>query len=545
MAQSRMDTRPDESAVTQPPLGPAGMLRWAWRTLTSMRTALFLLLLLAVGAVPGSIWPQRNIDAGRVSDYLAGHRGTGPWLDRLGFFDVYSSPWFAAIYLLLFVSLVGCVLPRSKLHWRAMRAQPPRAPARFEQLPEHREAEVDGTPKDVLVMAADVLRGRSHSGRLRTGRRYRVRSEGLWLSAESGYLRESGNLVFHLALIVVIVAVAVGHLFGWRGDRILITGKSFSNTVSAYDTFDPGPWVDIGGLSPFTVAVDRLDVTFEEHSSGAQRGAPRDFTAYTRTQASPEAPEVSQILKVNGPLKFGGTSVFLLGNGYAPVITVRDRAGRVLMREATPFLPQDANYKSVGAIKVSAASPKQLGLFGFFLPSEYLDRDGGPSSFFPDLKNPALALGVYEGELYPQGRPQSVYTLSTEKMTQVKDARGEPLRLLLKPGQTTQLPGGRGSVTFDAVQRWAGLSIRYDPGKLIALGGAVAALAGLIASLMIRRRRVFVRVRPAGRRTVVSIAGLSKNEDPGLGAVIEDLLASIAGQSGTRHTGTKGSGSKV
>src|SRR5450631_4259396 len=107
MTQSRMDTRPDETAVTQPTLGPIGMVRWAWRQLTSMRTALFLLLLLAIGAVPGSIWPQRNIDAGRVADYLLRHRSSGPWLDRLGFFDVYSSPWFAAIYLLLFVSLVG------------------------------------------------------------------------------------------------------------------------------------------------------------------------------------------------------------------------------------------------------------------------------------------------------------------------------------------------------------------------------------------------------------------------------------------------------
>lgn len=525
-----MDTRPDESDVTQPTIGVIGMLRWAWRQLTSMRTALFLLLLLAIGAVPGSIWPQRNIDAGRVADYLASHRSTGPWLDRLGFFDVYSSSWFAAIYLLLFVSLVGCVVPRSKIHWRAMRAQPPRAPSRLERLPEHGEIEVDGSPEDVLRAAREVLKGRHGLGRFS-----RVRSDGLSLSAESGYLRETGNLVFHAALIVVIVAVAVGHLFGWRGDRILATGKSFSNTISAYDTFDPGPWVDTEGLSPFTVAVDRLDVTFEERAGGAQRGAPRDFTAYTRTQTSPQAPEVSQILKVNGPLKFGGASVFLLGNGYAPVITVRDAKGQVLMREATPFLPQDANYKSVGAIKVSAASPKQLGFFGFFLPSEYLDKDAGPSSFFPDLKNPALALGVYEGELYPQGRPQSVYTLSTEKMTQLKNAKGDPLRLLLKPGQTAQLPDGRGSITFDSVQRWAGLSIRYDPGKVLALAGAVAALLGLIASLMIRRRRVFVRVRLVGRRTVVSIGGLAKGEDPGLGATIEDLLNAI-----TERTGTKG-----
>src|SRR5665647_61730 len=544
MTQSRMDTRPDENDVTQPTLGVVGMLRWAWRRLTSMRTALFLLLLLAIGAVPGSIWPQRNIDAGRVADYLARHRSTGPWLDRLGFFDVYSSPWFAAVYLLLFVSLAGCVVPRSKMHWEAMRAQPPRAPHRLERLPEHGQIEVDGTPEDVLQVAGDVLARRKVLGgrssvRRSLGGHWRVRSDGLWLSAESGYLRETGNLVFHIALIVVIVAVAVGHLFGWRGDRILVAGKSFSNAVPAYDTFDPGPWVDTEGLAPFSVAIDKLDVTFEEHSSGAQRGAPRDFTAYTRTRTSPDAPQIHQILKVNGPLTFGGTSVFLLGNGYAPVITVRDGAGQVLMHEATPFLPQDANYKSVGAIKVSAASPKQLGFVGFFLPSEYLDKDAGPSSFFPDLKNPALVLGAYEGELYPQGRPQSVYTLSTEQMTPLKDARGEPLRLLLKQGQTIELPGGRGSITFDAVQRWAGLSTRYDPGKLLALMGAFAALAGLIASLVIRRRRVFVRVRPIGPRTVVSIGGLAKGEDPGLGAAIEDLFDAIAQRIGNKGSGTK------
>jgi cytochrome c biogenesis protein len=524
-----MDTRPEESDVTQPTLGPVGMVRWAWRQLTSMRTALFLLLLLAVGAVPGSIWPQRNIDAGRVADYLARHQGTGPWLDHLGFFDVYSSPWFASIYLMLFVSLVGCVVPRSKIHWRAMRAQPPRAPGRLERLPEHGRVEVDGAPEEVLRVARDLLRSRQF-----LGSHCRLRRDGLTLSAESGYLRETGNLVFHGALIVVIVAVAVGHLFGWRGDRILVTGNSFSNTISAFDTFDPGPWVDTEGLSPFTVAVDRLDVTFEKIAGGAQRGAPRDFTAYTRTQTSPDAPWVRQVLKVNGPLTFGGTSVFLLGNGYAPVITVRDARGQVLMHEATPFLPQDANYKSVGAIKVSAASPQQLGFFGLFLPSEYLDKEAGPSSFFPDLMNPALALGVYEGDLYPQGRAQSVYTLSTERMTQLRDARGEPLRLLLKPGQSAQLPQGRGSISFDGVQRWAGLSIRYDPGKLVALGGAVVVLAGLIASLMIRRRRVFVRVQPLGGRTVVSIGGLAKGEDPRLGATIEELLATIAQRSGTK-----------
>jgi cytochrome c biogenesis protein len=539
--QTPLDTRPDERddrAVTLPNLGVLGMLRWAWRQLTSMRTALFLLLLLAIAAVPGSIWPQRNIDAGRVADYLAEHHTVGPWLDRLGFFDVYSSPWFAAIYLLLFVSLVGCVVPRSRIHWHAMRARPPRPPRRLERLAEHGEVVVDGSPEDVVRTARDVLRAR----------RFRVHAhEPDSLSAESGYLRETGNLVFHLALIVVIVAIALGHLLGWRGDVIVPTGETFSNTISAYDTIDPGPWVDAETLSPFSVAVDKLDVTFEEQATGAQRGAPRDFTAYTTTRDAPGAPPRKQVLKVNHPLSLGGASVFLLGNGYAPVITVRDGKGEVLYHQATPFLAQDNNYKSVGAVKVSAASPKQLGFFGFFLPSAFLDPKTGPSSYFPALKNPALALGVYEGELYPGGRPQSVYTLSTEKMKQLTTDKGDPLRLWLQPGQTIALPGGRGSITFDGVQRFAGLSIRHDPGKALALWGALAALAGLIASLMIRRRRVFVRVRAlepgesaagsaptdvATPRTVVTIGGLAKGEDAGLAGAIEALLGTIAERTG-------------
>ncbi len=538
---SQMDTRPGEvDDVTLPRLGPAGLLRWGWRQLTSMRTALLLLLLLAVGAIPGSIWPQRNIDAGRVADYLDQHHSLGPWLDRFSFFDVYSSPWFASIYLLLFISLIGCVLPRSRIHWRAMRAEPPRAPMRLDRLPEHVTVVVDADPEDVLRTARRVLRAK----------RFRVRThrddEPDAVSAERGYLRETGNLVFHLALIAVIVAVAVGHLFGWRGDVIVPVGQRFSSTISAYDTIDPGPWVNPERLPSFEVAVDRLDVSFEERAVGAQFGAPRDFTAFTTTRQDPGAPAEKQVLKVNQPLSLGGASVFLLGNGYAPVITVRDAKGQVLYHEATPFLPQDNNYRSVGAVKVSGASPKQLGFAGLFLPSAVIDKNVGPTSYFPDLKAPALALTAWEGDLYPGGRPQSVYSLGTRSMTQLRTARGQPVRIWLTPGATVQLPGGRGSISMGSVPRFAGLSIRHDPGKMLALWGSLAALAGLIASLVIRRRRVFVRVAPATPQdqpartddhaaqqpSVITIGGLAKGQDVALAAYIEALLATITERTG-------------
>ncbi|HRW18035.1 MAG TPA: cytochrome c biogenesis protein ResB [Dermatophilaceae bacterium] len=501
------------SDVVQPRLGPIGWLRWSWRSLTSMRTALFLLLLLSVAAVPGSLFPQRSIDPGRVADFLATNPGTGPWLDRLSFFDVYTSPWFSAIYLLLVISLIGCIVPRSRLHWHALRSQPPRAPRRLERLEANTTVPYAGSPADALAVATAALRRR----------RYRVHShDDSSVSAESGYLRETGNLVFHVALCAVIVGVAVGHLFGWRGDVVVPEGQTFVSTLRGYHTFTAGPLVDRSSVPVFAVTVDRFDVRFEEQVGGSQFGAPRGFTAYTRTSEDPGAPgdqPREQVLTVNEPLSIEGADVYLLGNGYAPVITVRDASGAVLYRQATPFLAQDNLYTSVGAVKVPSASPKMLGFSGFFLPTADPTYANGPQSTFPALKNPELALDVWEGNLFPGGRPQSVYSLTTTELTQVPRADGAPLRIRLGLGQTYELPGGRGSITFESVSRFAGLSVRTDPGKGFTLYAALLTIAGLVASLLVRRRRVFVRV--DGSQLV--IGGLAKNADPGLAGFVAEL----------------------
>ncbi len=518
----RRRTEPDPSL---PRLGAVGWVRWAWRQLTSMRTALFLLLMLSVAAVPGSIFPQRNIDAGRVADYIAQNPTTSPWLDRLGFFEVYSSPWFSAIYLLLFISLVGCIVPRTRVHVAALRATPPRAPSRLTRLDVHAEVQTDLPPDEALAVAREVLRRK----------RFRLHShDATSVSGEAGYLRETGNLVFHLALTGIIIGMAVGHVLGWRGDVILAEGDRFASSAGTYNTISPGPWVDTETLPPFVLGLDRLDVKFNE-SAGRDFGKPREFTAYATLQREPGAPVTKEEVSVNHPITVDGADVFLLGNGYTPVITVRDAKGEILYREATPFLPQDANYRSVGVIKVPSASPKQLGLTGFFLPTAEPTFVHGPASIFPDAKDPEVALSIWEGNLFPDDAPQSVYTLNTDEMTQVAKADGSPALIRLKPGQTYTIPGGRGTVTFDSVKRFAGLSVRTDPGAPISLVSAGLATAGLILGLTVKRRRVFVRVRsvtsgaagvdsgagPGGRpATVVTIGGLSKDSDAGLAAIV-------------------------
>ncbi|WP_281444731.1 cytochrome c biogenesis protein ResB, partial [Paenarthrobacter nicotinovorans] len=134
-AEGKLQQAKSEAAV--PVLGFKGMLRWAWTQLTSMRTALFLLLLLAVGAVPGSLFPQRAANPVTVTEWIKNNPATGPFLDALQMFDVYSSAWFSAIYILLFISLIGCVTPRAIAHYKAMKSQPPRTPKRLSRLPEY------------------------------------------------------------------------------------------------------------------------------------------------------------------------------------------------------------------------------------------------------------------------------------------------------------------------------------------------------------------------------------------------------------------------
>lgn len=518
--------------MTQPRLGPAGWGRWAWRQLTSMRAALLLLLCLAVAAVPGSIWPQRNIDAAKVADYLQRHPAAGPWMDRIGLFDVYASPWFAAIYLLLLISLIGCIGPRTKHYLRAYRAAPPRAPRHLDRLDAHGQVQVSGTSQDVLQRTRSILRSR----------RYRTHAHDQHtISAESGQLGEAGNLLFHASLALIVIAVAAGHLFGWRGDAIVPEGQSLTNTLSSYGTFSPGPWVDTERLTPFTVRVDSMRATFEEHASGAQFGAPRIFTAKVTLADRPGDPTRQTTLAVNKPLSLPGAKAFLLGNGYAPVVTVRDSTGRVVYRDATPFLPQDNNYRSTGAIKVSGLPKgRQLGFTGLFLPTAVLDPATGPISMFPALKSPALVLTAFEGELYPGGRPQNVYTLSTDAMTQLRQPNGDPVRIWLTPGSTVQLPGGRGSISLDSVSRFAGLSVRHDPAKPFALVGAMGVMLGLTFSFATRRRRVFVRVTPvpgdAWRRpkTIVAFGAIAKGGDPRLHAAVEGLISELTSSEGER-----------
>ena len=235
----------------------AAYARNTWRTLTSMGTALALLFLLALGAIPGALVPQRSLNAAKVDQYLVDHPVIGPWLDRLQVFDVFSSFWFTAIYVLLFVSLVGCLTPRLGEHIRSLRAEPVAAPRNLARLPRHASVELTGNADEVATEVTERLKGWR-----RITRRVDDVTE---ISAEKGYLREFGNIVFHFSLLGLLVAVAAGKLFGYEGNVIVVAngGPGFcSASPAAFDSFRAGNTVDGTSLLPICLRVNDFDAQY-------------------------------------------------------------------------------------------------------------------------------------------------------------------------------------------------------------------------------------------------------------------------------------------
>ncbi|SKC41021.1 cytochrome c biogenesis protein ResB [Okibacterium fritillariae] len=521
----------DNNSIEQPKLGFVGWIRFAWRQLTSMRTALFLLLMLAIAAVPGSLVPQRSSDPNGVTQYFRDNPSLAPVLDNMQFFDVYGSAWFSAIYLLLFISLIGCVIPRTKHHFQAMRARPPRTPARLNRLDSYTEQTVEGADAASAISSARTLLKKS-------GYRVEMYEGGgsLSVSAERGYLRETGNLVFHSALVGILLAIGVGGGFGYAGQRVVVEGQTFVNTLLDYNSFNPGRFFNPDTLSPYALTVDDFAVEYEKQNLDAY-GQAIDYTAKVTTRSPGQEPE-KQTIKVNEPLRYDNTDVYLLGNGYAPKITVRDPQGKAVFTDSVPFLPQDANLTSIGVVKVPDGLSDQLGMIGFFYPTAVKNASGAYTSTYPDLVYPLLTLNVYKGDLgINEGAPKSVYELVTDGMTQLTGGKTDVDSIELQPGQTADLPNGMGTVTFEnsspqqaagnfdnTVPRFVSLDVHHDPSQGFVLLFAILVMLGLLTSLFVPRRRVWVKaVEKEDGSVTLQYAGLARGEDPGLRQAVDAI----------------------
>jgi cytochrome c biogenesis protein len=545
-AESHENTPP--SAILRLLAALGAKARNTWRALTSMGTALVLLVLLALGAIPGALLPQRNLNAGKVDEYLATHRVIGPWLNRLQAFDVFSSFWFTAIYVLLFVSLVGCLTPRMIEHARSLRATPVAAPRNLARLPRHADAQAPAGPEGVNRLANTIAK---RLGGWRTAIRHT--DDAVEVSAEKGYLREFGNIVFHFSLLGLLVAVAVGKLFGYEGNVIVIAdgGPGFcSASPAAFDSFRAGNTVDGTSLHPICLRVNDFQAHYLPSGQATSFAADIDYQDYQVGGDLTANSWRHYLLEVNHPLRVDGDRVYLQGHGYAPTFTVTfpDGQTRTSTVQWRPDNPQTLLSSGVARIDPPAGSypnhaerrKHEIAIQGLLAPTEQLDGTL-LSSRFPALNAPAVAVDIYRGDTgLDSGRPQSLFTLDPRLIEQGRLTKEK--RVNLRAGQEVRLDQGPAAgtvVRFDGAVPFVNLQVSHDPGQTWVLVFAVTMMAGLLVSLLVRRRRVWVRLSPVGGEAAgtvnVELGGLARTDNSGWGdefeRLTERLLAGL-GESG-------------
>jgi cytochrome c biogenesis protein len=510
-----------------------------WRKLRSMRTAIVLLFMLAAAAMIGSLLPQQPVSPERVAAYQRAHPFWGSVWSAIGAFDVFGTWWFALITTLLFVSLVACLVPRSRALIRAARQRPVHA-RELDAFPRFAEQRVAAAPGQAAAAAAIVLRRR----------RYRVALDagGGAVAAEKGALREIGSLVFHWAFLVLLIAVIVGKGTGYVGHATIVEGETWTDARLNYAG-------DLRTGRFFREDFSGTSITLLDYRDAFRTtGVPMDFSSDVRLATPDGAQAATETVRVNHPVVFNGIRIYQFGFGWAAMVTIAqgDRVlydgSVVLGQERVP----DANPLAqpwVGVVKLPTLRPQTAIALELFpsLEAYVTSIQTGVPQPMTDASHPFVGYEVWKGRFVDP----SVSGVDTRYMRRTEaGVAGEGWTVDLDDGCVVdgldanlpaQLAGltcaddrapDRLTMSFDGVKQYSTLQISHDATVGWVLAAAILIVLGLLPALYVSRRKVWVRARAQESGSVLQVGGFALQRKDGFEQEFRGLVDAIVRASG-------------
>jgi cytochrome c biogenesis protein len=475
-----------------------------------MRTALILLLLLAVASAVGSVIPQIPNSPEKVAAFLSEHELVGRFYLRAGLFDVFGSWWFGLIAVLLITSLVACLLPRSRAHLRAIRQRPVQA-RELDALPLYREIDVAATPEGAATAVRSVLRRR----------RFRVAAAGTSIAAEKGALREAGSLIFHWAFLLLLVGAILGKGTGYSGRATIVEGESWTDAAINYDPVHLRTGRYFGGdFSGLGLRLLDYDDDFDE------TGLPTRFTSTVELlDRSGEAVGRTDV-EVNHPARFEDLRIHQYGFGWAPVITVEHDGevlwdGPVVMSQRTASADRSQLSESWhGFVKLPGAGrgDEDAAIELELWPDGRSFFNEGMPMF--DAYEPLMRYRLWQGRLIDP----SLAGLDTRLMRVTSDGvMGEgwvvdPVASCVVSGAAAAENAGTAcpadvspalELGFPELRRYSVLLVSKDAGVPVVFVAAILIVAGLLAALYTSRRKLWVRIEPRGEGSRLVVGGFA------------------------------------
>jgi cytochrome c biogenesis protein len=492
-----------------------------------MRTALGLLLILALASVAGSLVPQVGTADARIAATFRDHPLRAAIYDRIGLFDVFGSWWFTLVYTLLLVSLVACLIPRTRGLLRSARSRP--QPAReLESMRHFAVRTVAATPERAIADARRALRRRlfrvrsstpPHGGAASAGR---TRGDA-WVAADKGLAREAGSLLFHWSFLLILVGVVWGRGTGFTGRAVIVEGQTWTEAQASYDgQLRQGRFFG-GDHSGIRIKVDRFSATYRIPS-----GIPKDFVTTAELFHADGEPAGIVDVRVNHPVGLDGVKIYQFGYGWAPVIRV-DRGGESLVSEPT-LCSQDPPPEGVSplqlpwncVVKVPSLRPQigiRLELWPDIRGLNALLTTGRPMPMLGEF-SPVLTYTAYRGDL------RADLALPSDRL----DTSGMRAfdRGALGAGRTVSLGDGL-TMSFPDLRRYTVLEVKRDRGLGILLAAAILILVGLLPALYTSRRKVWVTAEPSpGAGSVIRIGGFALQRRPQFEEEFRRLVDAVA-----------------
>jgi len=504
-----------------------------------MRTAIVLLLMLAAAAVVGSLLPQRPVSPLRVAAYQVDHPFFGSFFNAIGAFDVFGSWWFALITALLFVSLIACLLPRSRAMLRAARQRPVHA-RELDAFPSFTELHVQAEPADATRGAAVALRRR----------RFRVETDpgAGAVAAEKGALRELGSLAFHWAFLLLLVAVIIGKGTGYVGHATIVEGDTWTDARLNYNG-------DLRTGRFFRDDFSGTRITLVDYQDAYRTtGIPMDFTSQVHLER-PDGQAADATVRINHPVVFNGIRIYQYGFGWAADVSIH-RGSRVVYDGAVVLGQQSAAGENplaqpwVGVVKLTTLRPNIAIVLQLFPSLEaYVEslQTGVPQPM-TDASNPFMSYQVWEGRFVDS----SVTGVDTRNMHRtaaggigqgwtVNLARGCVVDGLSGPapaalaGISCPDGGGPGELTmsFPGVQQYSTFQISRDATVGWVLAAAILIVLGLLPALYVSRRKVWVRARSAsGGGSVLQVGGFALQRKDRFDEEFQAIVAAVVRAAG-------------
>lgn len=388
--------------------------------------------------------------------------------ERLGFFRVFTAPWFVALLALLAVSIVVCTLDRLP------RIVASTSPSRAEQPNEFFAAALPGRGAIPLAapIAAQDLASRSTTVAAllrRAGFETVVATDATVVGEDASIVHGDRHrrsyrftLVMHAGLVLILVGAAASGALGYTQGILLTDGEAL-------------PVGAIGAKG--TIVVENRGFSAPRSESGAFLDFATDLALYVDGEEVAE-----QVVRVNEPLHYEGWSFHQNFFGPAARLSVRDAAGELLWSGDAPFtaVADGSPYATLPIPGSDAGLELQL------------RRDAGQAVVFVVASRPDPS-----GALAADGSPIL-----------------EPIfASAIAPGESASAPGAGFSVALESIGSYSGIIARRDPGAPIIWLAAALIVGGLFFTLRRPRSRIWVRIVAGAPQAAIALV-VDRGADP-------------------------------